>query len=128
MARGLRNKGQRQLRHVCGSWQEEILGAVLLCKGDLMTVYGSRHRGDICRCGIRPRIENIRPLSTIVDLVVFRRNFRAASRHKVVVHIRSQTGHCKGRLRSGSHVLSAAVVLVAPKYLVILRAQGRRPT
>ena len=128
MARGLRSKGQRQLRHVRGSRQEEILGVTLLCKGDLMTVHGSRHRGDIRRCGIRPRIENIRPLSTIVHLVVFRRNFRAASRHKVVAHIRSQAGYCKGRLFSGSHGLSAAVVLVAPRYLVVPRAQGRRPT
>ena len=127
MARGLRSKGQRQLRHVRGSRQEEILGVTLLCKGDLMTVHGSRHRGDICRCGIRPCVENIRPLSTIVDLVVFRRNFRAASRHKVVAHIRSQTSHCKGRLRSSSHGLSAAVVLVAPKYLVVPRAGSRRP-
>ena len=72
-------------------------------------------------------MENIRPLSTIIDLVVFRRNFRAASRHKVVAHIRSQAGHCKGRIRSGSHGLSTAVVLAAPKYLVVPRAGSRRP-
>ena len=128
IAFGCRGNGQGELRQIRRGRQEKILDAIILCKGDLMTVYGSRHRGDICRCGIRLRIENIRPLSTIVDLVVFRRNFRAASRHKVVAHIRSQTGHCKGRLRSGSHGLSAAVVLAAPEYLVILRTQGRRPT